>query len=248
MSTRKSLDDLWNADESNGPAFDIAQVSGLPEGARRYLGHAIAAGTPLASAVRLRMHGEIKLKGWWPFSAEQVIRRDHRMIWQAAVRMHGLSICGSDRFVDGRGAMKWKLFGILPIVNASGPDITRSAAGRVSVESVWLPSVLCRDRVAWTEAEASRPHARLTAHGETAEIDYLIDEQGKLKTVSLPRWGNPDGAAFRYTHFGAFVEAEKRFGGYTIPTRMRVGWYFGTERFDSEGEFFRVTIDDAVYR
>lgn len=33
-----------------------------------------------------------------------------------------------------------------------------------------------------------------------------------------------------------------------IPTRMRVGWHFGTERFESEGGFFRVAIDDATYR
>jgi hypothetical protein len=38
------------------------------------------------------------------------------------------------------------------------------------------------------------------------------------------------------------------FARYTIPIRMRVGWYFGTDRFESEGESFRVTIDDGVYR
>ncbi len=29
---------------------------------------------------------------------------------------------------------------------------------------------------------------------------------------------------------------------------MRAGWYFGTERFEKDGEFFRVTIDSAGYR
>jgi len=41
---------------------------------------------------------------------------------------------------------------------------------------------------------------------------------------------------------------EGAFSGYTIPTRMRVGWHFGTPKFDTEGEFFRVVIDDAIYR
>ena len=92
-----SLDDLWNMTPSSNCAFLAAQVAGLPEGARRYLLHAIAVETPLASAVRLRMHGEIKLKDrWYPFSAEQVICRDHGMIWSATVRMHGISIRGSD--------------------------------------------------------------------------------------------------------------------------------------------------------
>jgi hypothetical protein len=29
---------------------------------------------------------------------------------------------------------------------------------------------------------------------------------------------------------------------------VRVGWYFGSPRFESEGEFFRATIDEAMFR
>jgi hypothetical protein len=29
---------------------------------------------------------------------------------------------------------------------------------------------------------------------------------------------------------------------------LRIGWYFGSDRFDTEGEFFRITIDDAMFR
>jgi hypothetical protein len=63
----------------------------------------------------------------------------------------------------------------------------------------------------------------------------------------MPRWGNP-GGAFLYEQFGALVDEEAIFRGYTIPARMRVGWYFGTHRFEPEGEFFQVTIDNAIYR
>lgn len=59
---------------------------------------------------------------------------------------------------------------------------------------------------------------------------------------------NPGGGPFRYVPFGAVVEEDRRFGDYTIPSRLRVGWYIGTDRFEREGEFFRVTVDDAAYR
>jgi hypothetical protein len=68
----------------------------LPQGAECYLKHAIAVGTPLASAVRLRMHGQIKLKRWYPFFAEQVICWNRGFIWAAVVRMRGMQIRGSD--------------------------------------------------------------------------------------------------------------------------------------------------------
>jgi hypothetical protein len=48
--------------------------------------------------------------------------------------------------------------------------------------------------------------------------------------------------------FGGVLESEATFGGYTIPNRVRAGWYFRTPRFESEGEFFRATIDDATFR
>jgi Family of unknown function (DUF6920) len=248
MGKTLSLDDLWNSASRPQHAFDAALTAGLPQGARRYLQRAIASGTPLSSAVRLRMHGEIKLKAWYRFSAQEVICWGRGLIWQAAARMYGLPIRGGDCFVDGHGAMRWKLCGIVSIVNAAGPDIDRSAAGRVNIESIWLPSVLCGHAVSWTASDQRHPHARFTAHGETAEIDCALDETGQLKAVNMPRWGNPDGGQFGYFNCGGLVEEVAVFGGYTIPTRMRVGWYFGTDRFEREGEFFRVTVDHAAYR
>jgi hypothetical protein len=248
MSTQPTLDDLWNSAPPATRTFDPAALANLSEPARRYLTHAIAPGTPLASAVRLKMHGEIKLKGWLPFSAEQVINWRHGMIWKATVRMHGLPITGFDRFLDGEGAMRWKLLGIVPVMTASGPDISRSAAGRVEAEATWLPSVLCGEDVAWSAVDASHPHARVTLRGETTEVELAVDESGRLRSLKLPRWGNPEGKEFHATDFGAIVEEERTFGGYTIPSRLRIGWYFGSDRFETEGEFFRCTVDEAEYR
>jgi len=61
------------------------QVSDLPPQAKRYVTHAIDPGTPLPSAVRLKMHGEIKLGQGRPFRAEQVISRDGQFVWAATV-------------------------------------------------------------------------------------------------------------------------------------------------------------------
>jgi hypothetical protein len=29
---------------------------------------------------------------------------------------------------------------------------------------------------------------------------------------------------------------------------VRLGWWFGTERFEREGEFFRATVDDVEWK
>lgn len=240
--------ELWEALPSSGRSVQAAELTRCPSAARRYLEHAIAPGTPLAQTVRLQMRGEIKLRKWLPFTAEEVIAWGHGFIWGATVRMFGMPIRGSDRWLHGQGSMRWRLLGLVPVMTAAGPDITRSAAGRMNIEAVWLPSVFCRQDVSWNGDDATSARAQFHAHDEDTQLDLTIDPQGRLEMVRMSRWGNPDETAFRYADFGALVEEEKTFDGYTIPTRLRIGWYIGTERFESEGEFFRATVTHAAFR
>jgi hypothetical protein len=247
MNRQISLDALWKSTRSQNLTFQPSQIANFPEMARRYLEHAIAPNTPLATAVRLQMHGEIKLKKWYPFSAEQVIHGDRGMIWQATVRMNGIPIKGSDRLIDSEGAMQWKILGLIPMMTASGADITRSAIGRVQAESLWLPSIFCNPDVSWTATDASL-QIGLSTYGKPVELTFGVNHLGQPQTVTLQRWGNPEGTEFHAADFGGIVEQEGTFGGYTIPTHLRIGWYYGSDRFESEGEFFRVTVDEASYR
>lgn len=248
MPKMLSIQELWDSAPLEAASLRPDDLAGIPETARRYLEHAIAVDTPLASAIRLRMHGEIKLQRWLPFTAEQVIVWGVGFIWKASVRMFGLPIRGSDRLVDEAGTMQWRLLGIVPVMTAGGPDIDRSAAGRMGGEAVWLPSAFLEKGTSWEERDQGNVGVRFTAHGEDLKLELSIDPSGALEAVMYPRWGNPDGTGYRYVQFGGIVEDESEFAGYKIPTRLRIGWYIGTDRFETEGEFFRATLDNADYR
>jgi hypothetical protein len=248
MSKYVSLDELWQSVPLTDQVFQPDQFTDLPTAAQQYLNHAIAPGTKLASGVRLKMHGEIKLKNWSPFKAEQVIHWQRGMIWQATAQVNGLPIRGWDRLVDRAGAMQWKLLGLIPVMTAAGSDVTRSGTGRMQGECMWLPSVFCDRSVQWAATDDLHAHVRLTVLDKTTELTFTLDETGRLEQIRFQRWGNPEGATHHYVDFGGYLECEDTVSGYTIPTRLRVGWYFGDDRFESEGEFFRATIDSAVYR
>lgn len=248
MSKAVSLDQLWESTPPSQTIFQPDQLSEYPASVQHYLQHAIAPGTKLASGVRLQMHGEIKLRQWLPFTAEQVISWHRGFIWQAVVWMNGLPVWGSDRLVDGVGAMEWKLLGLFPVMRDSGMNIMRSNVGRMLGELVWLPSMLCQGDVLWTTPDPVHAHGQITHLGESTTLILSIGNQGELKSIQLKRWGNPEGAEFQYVDFGGFIEAEGQFSGYTIPTRLLGGWYFGNQRFQSEGAFFRGIIDQAEYR
>ncbi|MFO8010176.1 MAG: DUF6544 family protein, partial [Dehalococcoidia bacterium] len=248
MAKDTFLDKLWQSAPAGERNFRPDDVTHLPEAVKLYLEHAIAPGTELSSAVWLRMHGEIKLKRWVLFKAEQVINRGRGMVWSASVRMYGIPVRGFDRLVDGEGEMRWKLLGLIPIIRASGPDITRSVAGRVAAELIWLPSMLCDREVEWEAEDASHARALISISGHASNIRLTVRNSGRLDSISVQRWGNPGGAEFHLADFGGVVEQEDPFSGYTVPSRLRVGWYFGTDKFEEEGEFFRVTIHEATFR
>jgi hypothetical protein len=62
----------------------------------------------------------------------------------------------------------------------------------------------------------------------------------------MQRWGNPAGAPFSRYPFGVDVDSEREFGGVTIATEVRAGWWWHTPR-QPDGEFFRATITDAAF-
>ena len=162
--------------------------------------------------------------------------------------MRGLPISGFDGLLAGKGRMRWKLLGLFLVAVGEGEDVTRSAAGRLAVEAIWLPSMLLRPGVCWDETDSDCALARFAAAGEKIELRLTAAENGRIKYARIRRWGNPEGAAFGYHDFGGVMEEERTFGGYTIPTRVRAGWYYGSDRFESSGEFFRAVIEEATYR
>ena len=226
----------------------------------------MAPGTPLARAVRLRMHGEIRLERWIPFRAEQVLLADRGMVWRASARRGLLRILGYDAALGGRGAMRWSLFGLLPVLRADGPNVTRSAYGRFHSELIWMPSrLLPRSGALWTFDDqqaamhgAENDAARRTAahhamvdvrgHGVSSRLHLRLWEDGGLREVWLDRWGNPEGEPFAERPFSSRIEEERKFhvdgGAYVLPSRVRAGWGRLDEDFEV-GEFFRAEIDEV---
>ena len=246
--TNRTLEDLWRTASPCEAYFDPATVMGLPEPARRYLLHTLAPGAPLSTCVRITMTGSIRLgAAWCPFEAEQVIRWERGFVWSAKARVKGLPVTGADSFVDDQGSMRWRILGIFPVMRADGPDISRAAAGRLHAEVMWVPAALLGPDVAWTSIEG-QPQVSIHAHGEDSELTLHLTPDGGIQTLSLPRWGDQNTGTFGYRPFGGYVSEDKNFGGITLPTRYRIGWDFGTDKFESEGEFFRCTLLTVVYR
>lgn len=228
--------------------FTADLVAGLPEPARRWLTHAISSGTPLWSSVQLSMRGHIRLGSWRPFTARQVLTPPEGFIWSATARFGGLPVTGFDRYSRGAGRMRWRLLGLIPVMSSDGPDVTRSAAGRLAGEGTcWLPTATAAGARWSAGPEVDTAVATWHIDDQDEAVQIRVDPAGRLVEVRLDRWGNPDGRPFGRHPFTVTVDAERAFGGVTIPSVLRAAWQTDGGPPDG-GEFFRAEIKAATFR
>ena len=220
--------------------FDPVELEDCPEPVRRYLLHSIRSGTDRYRSIRVEMTGQIKIGRWLPFRAQEVLSPHRGFVWRA--RVAGL-IVGSDRYVAQAGAMEWRLAGVLPVVRASGSDVSRSAAGRAGVEAIWLPTALLpRFGVHWTAVSDEVIESRFELDDVPIKVRYQLRGSGGIRSFTFDRWGDPDNTGTWAWHpCGGEVTDEATFAGLTIPTGGSFGWHHGTDRWP-DGEFFRYRI------
>lgn len=121
---------------------------------------------------------------------------------------------GADYYFNGNAGLRFWLWGLIPVVNASGLDIDQSAAGRLAIESVWLPTTLLPYYGAEWE-EMDNEHAKVTVSiGQFKETLILaIGDNGELRAIEMLRWGDK-------TEDGGFARIP--FGGHSYPNKSRL--------------------------
>lgn len=233
---------------SHRSVFQPDQLTGLPDAAQRFLGATLSPEVPLSPLVLLEMEGEIKLRDWTRFRGRQVLRAGEGFVWEATAGSPPITFKGADTYWKGAGGLDFRLWGVIPVVRASGADVDRSAAGRLAVETVaWAPQSLLPDMGAeWRGVDPDTAVVTVPAGENAFDVTITVDVQGRLRELTTQRWGDPEPGVFDLHTFGGAVDEHTAFAGITIATRGRVGWWWGTER-QQEGEFFRFRVTDARF-
>ena len=226
--------------ETADGSFDPAELKELPDPVQRYLRTAIEAGTPRARTALITMSGRLRMGRWLPFRAAEVLTPHRGFVWWA--RAAGI-ISGSDRYVDGVGELDWRIGGLVRVMHAEGADVSRSAAARAAAEAAWLPTTLLpRFGVEWAAPDDTHIEARYAIDDQPMHVRYELTDDGQVRSVVFDRWGDPDGTGrWGLWPFGGEFTSHATFDGVTIPEAGRLGWHFGTDRWDV-GEFFRYRI------
>jgi uncharacterized protein DUF6544 len=219
--------------------FSETQLAGLPPPARRYLARALPAGVPLASAVEVALEQRVKAdktqldSPFHVYPLKLVLAAGRGMVVSGRMKA---SIPRSVLFwyAEGAGRGREALFDLVPVLLSAGENVARTLRGRALYELFFLPSALLpQSGATWEGIDEERARVAVTLDGEAMTLTLRIAPDGRLLEVTAPRWGSTGTADGGFTHipFGMVVEEDGTFDGYTIPTRLRGGWWYGTERY-----------------
>ena len=238
-----------------GGRFSEALIADLPDVARRYFRHAIAAGTPLATTAELEMRGTFLLGDTadtaqaYAMTAHQTLAPSRSaFLWQPRLRRGAMLITDSDGLEDGEAWTRFWLAGLVPVVNqvSRERDLVRSAAFRSAAEAIWLPAaMLPQSGARWRAVGPDTAEVTMPSIAGPITNRLRMDQDGRLLEVVGQRWSNANrDKRFRLQRFGGTVTAERRFGGFTIPSKVSIGNHYGTPDFLP---FFQAEITDAHY-
>ncbi len=248
---RKALRDLEA--ETGRECFSEQLLSGLPVPAQRYFRHALRPGAILASRVHLALQSCVRVR-------KVDAQAPYRIYRIAEVLSAGRGIWGKGWAVrrrPPRSASFWctatdaagreAVLDLVPVHQSSGPNQARILKTRYLFELTWLPTALLPQRGAtWVGLDDARARVTVSLDGETMVLELTIGPDGRLHEVVAERWGSVGnvGGTFSHIPFGMVVDEERTFGDYTIPTVLRGGWWYRTDRYV---ESTRAVVEDARF-
>jgi len=223
-------------------------LQGLPLPVKRFLIYSDIVGTPWITEVSLEQEGLFKVapdKDWVPFTATQVFNIEEASFeWKVRMKMAPLVIVtGRDALQVGQGSMKIKLFGIFPLVNASGPEIDQGSMTRYLSESIWFPQVFLDDHISWESIDSLSAKAIFTIDDKSVEGVFHFNDLGQVTYFECDRYYS-EGQSMELKHWITPVDEYRQLGGLTIGSRGRAIW----KQASGDFTYVDVKINKIVYR
>ena len=201
----------------------------LPPPVARYFEFALTPGQRPITRAHLRFTGTFAAKpnAWAPFTADQhVTPLPPGFVWDARIHMMPvLPVRVRDSYVNGTGAMRVTVAGIVPMINQRGtPEMASASLLRFLAEAVWLPTALLpRDGLSWSAIDDTSARVTLTDGATTVSLDVQFTPRGEIRTVSAMRYRDVNGTPVLTPWVGTHGEYV-RMDGMMIPTVGEVAW------------------------
>jgi len=235
-----------------GDVVTERDVALLPEPLATYVRRSGAVGRPRVVSFRARIHGRIRAgatKPWMSFSGAQVNTygpQPGRLFFMDAT-MFGLPVDVLHSFVGPSATMRVKVCSLVPLVNASGPDMDRAETVTLFNDlCILAPAAIVDAAVVWHGVDEHHVRGEFTRGAHTVSADLVFDRDGDLiDFVSDDRLrSSADGREFSAQRWSTPVGSYREFRSRRISSHGEARWHSP----DPEGTFtyLEFELDDIA--
>lgn len=230
-----------------------ADLADLPDALAGYLRRAGVVGQPRPGSAYVTFHGRIRSgadQPWMTFTSRQVSTfgtHPTRTFLMHATKA-GLPVTVLHVYEQGRATMQGKVLSILPVLDASGPEMDRGETVTVFNDMVLLaPAALLDAAVVWTSVSPHEVDGSFTIGSQvvTATLRFSRDDE-LVDFVSEDRLrASEDGKSFTRQTWSTPIESHQQIGQRRLPFEAQALWHAPAP----EGAFayIEMTVDSVSY-
>jgi hypothetical protein len=202
----------------------------LPALVRGYLGRALPAGGSMPRQVRVTQVGEMWLKPGGRrvrFTAiEEFTVAEVAFSWRARFPIVPfVSLHVVDRYDAGAGVFEGRLLRLVPVMRASGPELSVGEAMRYLAELPWVPHAMLANRqLEWRELDAQTVEVATRVGSARAAVRLEFDAAGDIVGAFADARPRPKGKTIVQTAWGGFFHDYAVLGKVRVPLRADVRW------------------------
>lgn len=200
----------------------------LPQPVQKYMTYSGVLGKPIPHTIRLKQVGKIRQdakSAWMKLEAvEYYSTNPPGFIWKAFLPTKRFPMTlGRDAYLDGRGSMLIKMLSLIPLVNATGPEIDQGSMMRYLNEMTWFPAAFLGNNITWKAIGETSAEVTLTHQGKSVSATMYFDEEGKPINFVARRYRMVGGRYDLETWSTPFTGCGE-FEGLRLPVRGKAAW------------------------
>lgn len=198
--------------------------------------------TSVSGNIYLKQLAEMKLKPddkWLQTEAEQwFTTRAPGFVWYAKVGQGAImSFSGRDSFIEGKGQMLIKMYGLVPIVNAENEAIDDGTAIRFLAESVWFPWAAKSSYIDWEAFSENKLKATFTYEDLSVSGIFEFDDKGLPSKFEAMRFNDQTGKNEQWI---VDIKSYQNFDGLILPSEVEVSWQLPEGKFT----WYKLQVED----
>jgi hypothetical protein len=205
----------------------------LPEVVKRYIIASGALHQPKINSFSIAFEGRMRDRGkdWFSFTSVQVntIQPSARFFFMKA-QMFGITVPGYHRYVKSNASMRIKLFGLVPIVDIAGKELSQAETVTLFNDMCLMaPASLIDKRIQREPIDSLHVKAMFTNEHYTISAELVFNPANELiNFISNDRYAMADMKKYQ---FSTPISQYKKMNGWNIGTYGEAIWWYPEGKF-----------------